>query len=167
MKPEYMGLAWNFRVNPDSCDNPTHYESYLTLCAITDNTNGHSKTHVYIEEDGGAQRILGFITLRCSSVMISGEDDTPVGYAALEIYELAVQHGYERQGVGTTLIGIALEEAYEINTHHAGVEYITLYADRAAVDFYLLRDFRRTEDMYSVPTANWNRDCVPMMMKLY
>jgi ribosomal protein S18 acetylase RimI-like enzyme len=167
MKPEYMGLAQDFRVNPTSCNNPSHYEEYLKWTAITDNANGHSKTHVYIVEDGGVQKILGFITLRCTSVISSDEDDVPVGRAALEIYELAVHQDYERQGIGSALINIALRKSDEINTHYAGVEHIVLYADPSSVDFYLRQDFRRASDMYSIPTAIWNKNCVPMMMKLY
>jgi ribosomal protein S18 acetylase RimI-like enzyme len=166
MKQEYIGLAWDFHVNPDSCENPSHYEQYLKLSSITDNKTGFSKTHVYIEETEDKQRIIGFISLRCTSVLI--KDETIInGHSALEIYELAVQMGYERQGVGTALIDLALSKSEEINTRFAGVEYLTLYSDPKSVGFYVGQNFDPISNMYILPKAIGNANCVPMIMKLY
>jgi GNAT superfamily N-acetyltransferase len=160
------GLTYSFYVNPDSCSDPAIHERYLSFSALTDNAEGNSKTHVYIEEDEHTKIIIGFISLRCSSLFFKHEDAF-TGHPVLEVFDLAVHKDFERQGIGTALIDYALLQAMEINTHHAGVRHLVLFSDPKSEGFYLRQGFRRISEMYDIPDSIWNRDCVPMIINLF
>lgn len=170
MNPDFAGLAWKFQVNPDSCENPGHYESYLRFNAIQDHTCGMGTTHVMIEENANQNedRIMGFVTLKASS-LVKVFDDYREGHAALEITELAVDKDYERRGIGTALIGIAVLKAIELNEDHIGIEYLTLCSDKASIGFYTSNNigFEKMVDYYELPREQWNQHCAPLMLKLH
>jgi len=66
---EHLGLTWLFQVNPDSCGNNEHYENYIKFSALTDKRYGLGTTHALIGEEDGKLILLGFITLRSSSLI--------------------------------------------------------------------------------------------------
>lgn len=81
---------------------------------------------------------------------------------------LAVSKKYERQGVGTKLVSIAILLAERLSKTLLGIRYIVLCADHAAVDFYKKLDppFDETAQYYTIPKEGWNVDCVQMLLKL-
>ena len=162
---EYAGLAWSFQVNPDSCGNSDHYEQYIRLSAITDRNQRKGLTYVLIESEDGEQSILGFITMRTSS-MIKQYDNKIIGEAALEITEIAVDKRFEHQGIGTLLLALAVTVANEINESFASVRYVAVCADRMAVPFYKRFGFDELSDYGDIPRDGWNKDCVPMTLRL-
>lgn len=137
---------------------------YLRLNAITDRNIGAGLTYVLVDDEP-KPAICGFITLRTSSVIKQYADQT-VGEAALEITELAVDRRFERQGVGKLLLSLAVSIATEINERFASVKYISLCADEKAVPFYILFGFERLADHGDVPREGWNRNCIPMVLRL-
>ena len=173
MRPKDVRFAMPFKVNPTSCDNYTHYEDYIKFCAITDQKIGLGTTHIYVVEDeqGNVHDILGYITLRSNSLIKiigieSGEYEE--GHSALEISELAVKEGFERNDIGSKLVEYALVMATELNDSKIGIEYITLCADPRSVDFYKKLEF----DLMSnhgelLPREGWNRTCIPMYLKIH
>ena len=167
---DYMQLAWEFCVNPESCENPKHYESYLQLDALSDANSGRGTTHLLLEVDdtNKPKAIMGFMTLRATSLTKEDERGEICGSAALEITELSVDEKYERNGVGSKLIGLATLLAEEVNRDHMGIEYIVLCADHRAVDFYRKTNpsFVRLADYYTVPREGWNENCIPMGIRL-
>lgn len=173
MIPDYMGLARNFHVNPNSCDNPDHYKSYIMFDSISDQKLGNGTTHALIEFDGKTPTsMLGYITLRASSFLMDDGDGHELGDGALEISELAVDQNFERQGVGTFLVKSAIVEADELNENHLGIKYVLLCADPAAEKFYSKEalGFKRISDFYqmnTMPYENWNTGCIPMAIKLF
>ena len=96
----HSGLAMNFQVNPDSCDNPEHYENYLRFIALTDKRIGRGITHVLIDDEtrDGSETIIGFVALRTSS-LISKNDDEITGRAAIEITEIAKINTTKEKGL--------------------------------------------------------------------
>lgn len=159
-------MAWQFRVNPDSCGNPKHYEEYIRLNAIADRISRQGLTYILVESEGEQKKaICGFITMRASSV-IKEYDNEIIGDAALEITELAVDARYERQGIGTLLLALAISTANDINNAYASVRYIALCADKKAVPFYELFGFEQLSAYGDIPRDGWNNDCVPMKLKL-
>lgn len=161
-----MGLTRGFQVNPNSCGNSFHYSEYISFCAITDQLEGHGTTHALIEEnDTGDKKLLGFITLRASS-LVKRYDDADYGDAALEIVELAVGEEHEREGLGTILVSFALDTAVKIHSQYAAIRYITLCADEHAVSFYERFGFGKLENYGTIPKNGWNVNCIPMYLRL-
>ena len=160
-KIEHAGLAFNFKVNPSSCKNPEHYENYLKFIAINDKAEGRGTTHILLDNE----HILGFITLRASSLMRDVDGKT-YGDAALEIAEIAVCQTDERKGFGRLFVDLALSIASQLNNTALGIRYITLCADPSAVDFYKKLGFKPVADYGEIPREGWNDNCVPMFAKL-
>lgn len=169
---DHIGLAWKFRVSPDSCDNPEHYEQYLTLCALSEQEAGRGVTHLLLTvDDSGSitdkSEIAGFITLRATS-LVNSCDGKQYVMPSLEIAELAVNQSFERQGIGTKLVDTAIFIATELNSRFIGIQYVVLCADPKAVGFYKNPKvgFGRLEDYYKILHDGWNDNCTPMYIKL-
>ena len=164
MQHEHVGLAWNFRVNPDSCSSPEHYENYLRLSAITEQRIGNGTTFLHVSDD----KITGFITLRANSLLMQA-DGVVFGKPAIEIAELAVDKDYEGKGIGTFMVEYALIKAVALTQNHLGIKYAVLCADPMAVPFYSRErlGFSLMRDLYEIPRDGWNDNCSPMIFQLF
>ena len=91
-------------------------------------------THILI--DTAKQNIAGFITLRATSLVSEGTDKIKLVEPAIEIAELAVDAKYERQGIGSALIGIAIDVSDELRKKVIGIRHIVVCADKSAIEFY-------------------------------
>lgn len=158
-------LVKDFLVNPESCDNPSHYEDYLKKCAITDVKQGLGTTHLFIEEQDENKNVMGYVTLKATSLTKNVGENHALGYSAVEISELAVHKDYERFGVGRDLLNFVLEESYRLR-NSIGVQYIVLCADPKAEGFYSKFNFTKIRDIEEVPREQWNQTCTPMLVKL-
>lgn len=160
---ENVGLAWRFHVSPDSCGNPSHYNDFIRLCALSEKTEGRSVTHILIDEE--ENRIAGYVALRVTSLISYDENNIPVANPALEISELAVDSDYERKHIGSKLIDAAIFYADDIRKKIAGIMYITVCADPAAVDF-IKNGISQSERKFQIPRDGWNNECNPMYWRL-
>lgn len=161
------GLAGKFKVNPESCDYPNHYEDYIKLNAVSDQISGLGATHLLVHKNDETkeERIIGFVTLRASS-LIKSYENFEEGHAALEICQLAVDQDYERQGNGSLLVKYAMVTASELK-NETGIEYIVLCSDRSAVKFYHDEfEFGNFDNDYKMGRDGWNNDCQAMYIKL-
>ncbi len=160
-------LASEFQVDPSCCGYPEHYEFYLRCVALDDYHRGRGVTYIMLDDGIDPNRIVGYITLRASSLIKEG-DRRRQGHAAIEITELAVDKDYRGRGHGIDLVAFAIDRALTLSKDHIGIEYIILCADPAAVGFYSSPHFGFTaiEDVYEVPREGWNDDCVPMSLRL-
>jgi ribosomal protein S18 acetylase RimI-like enzyme len=167
LNKEHSGLAFNFQVNPESCDNPGHYENYLRFIAQTDRRIGKGVTHLLIHNDvdSGVGAIVGFVTLRTSSLISENENEVS-GRAAIEIAEIAVDKSYERQGFGRALLDFVFLLVDEMRLSTVAIEYIVACADTASVAFYEKNDFVRISEHYEIPREGWNINCIPVALKL-
>lgn len=172
LSKDNIGLAWSFHVSPDSCDNPEHYEQYLTLCALSEQEAGRGVTHVLLTLDDSGNitkesEILGFVTLRATSLVDSCDGKLYV-MPSLEIAELAIDCKHERKGFGKTLVEAAIYIATELNNQYIGIQYVVLCADPKAVGFYENPKvgFGRLGDYYKILHDGWNDNCIPMYIKL-
>lgn len=161
----FSGLAFAFEVNPSSCGNSEHYEQYIRFIAIDDRRRGKGVTYAFIRNNGIADKMLGYITLRATSYIQQIEGKV-LGNPAIEIFELAVSKDVERQHIGTELIKFAIIKANELKMSALGVEYITLCSDAQAVPFYEKMGFGRLDDQGQIPRESWNVSCIPMLLKL-
>jgi len=163
---EYAGLAFNFKVNPDSCGNSVHYENYLRFSALADQNSGKGVTHILlsIDEETNEKAIIGFATVRTSSLIMNVETHHE-GRAALEITELAVDIRFEKKGFGKYLVNWAINIADTLRRESVGIEYMTLCADPDSVSFYENNGFTMISTLYDIPREGWNVDCIPMLMK--
>ncbi len=89
------------------------------------------------------------------------------GEPALEIYNLAVSKNYQRQGIGTDLVYLAIYITKLLNESFLGIRNIVLTADPKAVGFYEKLEFKKLSDYYLLPKDYENISCVPMIMKIY
>lgn len=170
MSSEYAEIARKFRVNPEHCDNPEHYETFIRIDCFTDHRQGMGVTHVFVDENEETHEkaIAGYITLRSSSLVMESGEDYKLGFPALEIAELAVDNNYEGQGLGTDMVKFAINEAIELNKNKIGVQYVILCADVAAVGFYSNTElgFKPIRELQEIPREHRNSRCEPMMLKI-
>ncbi len=165
---ENIGLAWNFRVNPSSCENPEHYENYIKYCALADKQSGLNVTHLFIDKDETGEELLcGYVTLKATA-LIREDDGVKLGFPALEISELAVDERFERLGLGTTMVMFAIVFAAALREKSLGIQYVTLCADPKAVTFYEREvfGFAKIRDYDDIPREGWNKTCTPMFVKI-
>lgn len=162
---ENVGLAASFSVNPSSCGNSDFYKEYLLFNAISDQNSGRNTTHLFIDKD--ANRIMGFVSLRASSLLKQKDGGKYLGDPALEVSVLAVDQEYERRGVGSALIDFVLSEVVELHEHFLGIQYVILAADEKAIGFYKKMGFSSFADYWEgIPKDNWSLECDPMFMEL-
>lgn len=162
---ENVGLAGDFSVNPILCENSEFYREYLQFSALSDFHTGKNTTHLFIDED--ANRIMGFVSLRASAVISSGEGESMIGIPALEVSVLAVDKDYTKQGIGRALIDYVIYQADELHKNFVGLQYIVLAADKKALGFYEHMDFVPIEKRWNqIPKENWSANCVPMSLFL-
>ena len=162
---KHMGLAWNFRVSPNSCGNHEHYENYIRLCAASDKAIGLGTTHVFIKEADGVEYLAGFITLRASS-LVTDNDGVLQGRPALEIAELAVDERFAGQHIGRVLVEFAVSMADSLNAASIGVRYVVVCSDPQSCGFYERCHFSALDALSAVPRENWNNTCIPMYAQL-
>lgn len=170
MSADYIEISRNFCVNPERCENPRHYEMFISQDCFTDQKQGMGVTHVFVDENSvtGDKAIAGYITLRGSSLIMDSGDGYKLGYPALEIAELAVDRDYEGRGLGTDMVKFAIDEAVNLNETRIGFQYVILCADVAAVGFYSNKDlnFQPIRQLQEIPREHRNSNCEPMMLKI-
>lgn len=166
-----LSLCQDFFVDSNKCTKHEYYETYLKQTAYRDMEDGLGITYLYIDNDlhTGAKKIMGYITLRFSSLIKDMGDKKKYGYPALEISELAVSKSYSSSGVGTDMVMDAINMAEEIN-NQISIKYIVLCADPDAVGFYTrsILGFKRIDIHFGddIPREHCNIDCVPLYLKL-
>ena len=167
MTSQYAKIAKKFKVNPEHCANPKHYEDYIAQDCFADYVQGMGVTHAFISEDDetGEKVIAGYITLRASSLTMD-MDDYKAGYPSLEISELAVDRNFEGAGLGKDMVKTAIAEALSLNDKTIGFKYVVLCADPAAVGFYEKLKFIKIPYYQEIPRESRNKNCVPMMLKI-
>lgn len=158
------GLAWKFRVSPVSCENPAHYEEYIRFVAVSDRSEGMGTTHILVNHD--EDEMMGYVTLRATSLVSTNERGNKIVHPALEIAELAVAEKYERIGVGTNLVQLAILAASDLRENLLGIRYVVLCADPKAVGFYEKLKFGRVRDVYEVLRDGSNDNCEAMFIQL-
>lgn len=167
MSLNYIDIVQNFEVNPDSCDNPGHYESYIKHSAILDYKQGLGTTHLFIQEsDDNTKILMGYLTLRASSLIKEMGEASKFGFPALEIAELAVSKDFERKGIGTDMVKYAISKAIELCENEISVKYVVLCADPRAIDFYKKIGFSPISSTNDIPREHANLKCFPMCLSI-
>lgn len=167
MDAKHYEAATRFKVNPESCGNPEHYEEYIMYNALSDNKLGMGTTYIFCDGDIDSDyEIMGYVTVKASSFVKNYGDDI-LGFPAIEIAELAVAKKYERRGVGRDMVDFVISMARDLNDQYLGVQYLLLCADPKSVGFYKKSNLTEISSTYEViPRESWNTNCVPMYIKL-
>lgn len=163
-----IGLCWKFKVDETKCDNPKHYEDYLIMQSLLDQKQGFGTTYLYIKRDDetGEEMIMGYITLRTSSLVKDMGDSKKYGYPALEIAELAVDKNYIGRHVGTDMVMDTINIANDLNDI-VSVKYVVLCSDKKAELFYKKMEFlNMLDEVEEIPREHCNINCIPMYIKL-
>lgn len=146
--------ATEFKVNPSSCGNHEHYETYLCHNAIIEAKQGLGITYVFLDED--TNEIHGYVTIKASSLI--GTYDN-VGYPAIEISELAVSERYEHKGLGREMVSFVIGLTDEMGI---GIQWLLLCSDPQSVGFYEKCGLQKIPSHQNIPRESWNQTCVPM-----
>lgn len=79
-------LIGKFYVNDEKCKNPKHYNDYIRYSALQDLRDGLGVTYLYIDsnEETKEELIMGYISLRTSSLVKDMGEQKKFGYPALE-----------------------------------------------------------------------------------
>ncbi len=130
------------------CSNPD-YTKYLKFDSLYDTQENLARTYMLML-DG---KVLGFVSLAMSYVrkdntakMKSKASDYNI--PCLLISHLAVDRRYERQGVGTALVNVAIKKAI-FATRHFGCRYLILHPedDDGVREFYKKCGFDHIEHL--------------------
>lgn len=167
---ENADLCQHFSVNSTICENPDHYNNYLKQNALMDYKQGLGVTYLYIDTDDITQerKLMGYITLRSSSLIKDMGERKKFGYPAIEISELAVSEKYSLKGMGTEMVADAILIAEKLNKD-ISIKYVVLCADPSAETFYSrspLNFMKMHEHIDDIPRAYANMNCTPMYLKL-
>lgn len=110
-------------------------------------------------------QLIGFYSLRASSLVIEEDDFQKTGEPAIEIYELAVHGKLHHNGYGEQLLFDAIARILEAS-QQVGVRYIVVCAKNDAVSFYEKYGFEVIPGHKEIPRGTNNRQCVPMSVPL-
>ena len=158
-------LLWTFNVNPNKCVHPEYYSNYLKFQAKLNFQQGLAVTYFVVDEKNN--RIMGFVSLKTSSLLCTSDDNVKIGSPALEISILAVDKEYENNSVGSNLVKFALAMATKLK-EHVGIKYLLLCSDEKAVDFYCNKrhGFAKIDSFSDIPRENGNINCVPLFVEI-
>ena len=120
----HVGIARNFSVRKDSCNNPEHFTDFLLYNALNDAKSGMGVTFVLAQHDDhdAPTRIMGYVTLKTSS-LLQNTGDGYTGKPGIEISELAVDKDFGGQGIGSLLLDYVMYSCSTIQ-ELAGVMYL-------------------------------------------
>ncbi|MCH5209798.1 MAG: GNAT family N-acetyltransferase [Oscillospiraceae bacterium] len=157
-------LVKDFSASEDSDDD--YFKRYLFFNGLIDNEQGVAKTYVYLEECGDDKKILGFYSIRCSSLIIGSSDNGErIGEPALEIVELAVHKDYQRNGIGTEMMKKIFSTAYTLKEHYLGVKHLVVCAKDSAKTYYEKFGFRVIPGYQNIPRSYDNQACIGMSVR--
>lgn len=162
-----FSLVETFSVNDEKCKNPNHYNEYLRQNALLDMEQGLGVTYLFVEQNDETKEkhIMGYISLRMSSLIKDMGETKKFGFPALEISELAVDKKYAGLHIGTDMVLDAINIANELNDI-SSIKYLILCADPESENFYKKIDFMKLRSMEEIPREHCNMTCTPMYLKL-
>lgn len=135
------------------------------MIAAADQKLGLGTTHVLLTEHEGEKQLVGFITLRASS-LVENCDGKMLGKPAVEIAELAVDERYAGKKFGRLLVNFAISVTDSLNKTAVGVRCLVVCSDPQSSGFYEKCRFQPLDNYGVVPHENWNVSCIPMFMQL-
>lgn len=141
-----------------------YFNNYLRMNGLLDQKQGIAKTYLYIKENKEKKEILGFYSLRASSLIIDIEDARE-GQPAIEIYEFAVRYDHQKKGVGKKLMMDAIARIVGIS-FEIGVKYIIVAAKEDAVGYYKRYKFAEIPFYKKIISTVDNSGCVGMYLPL-
>ena len=164
LKKKHLFATHKFCTNPDSCTNAEFYNNHLKYTAYGDYIDGKATTHILWDDD--SLSIIGYVSVRCSSLILGTDSTAFWGKSALEITALAIDKQWEHMGYGEILISELIYIAYELCKKYTGVEAIVVAAAEEAKGFYEKVGFSELSDLYEIPAESFGETYVPMLFKL-
>jgi len=158
----HVSLFDEFKAYED--EENDYFNNYLKLNGLLDQKQGIAKTYLYIKESKEKKEILGFYSLRASSLIIDIED-VREGQPAIEIYEFAVRYDYQKTGVGKKLMMDAIARIIRVS-YEIGVKHIIVAAKKDAVGYYTRYKFAEIPCYKKIISTIDNSQCVGMSLSL-
>ena len=123
----------------------TPLKTYLKKQAKKHHTRHLARTFVIVEE--GKNTILAYASVLCTQIraeVVEGEPDFPyTDYPALKLARLAVDHRYQKRGIGDVLVNFILSMARDQIMPHAECRFLVLDAKPGSVKFYERKGFSK------------------------
>lgn len=159
---EHEALTGRFKCGEDSLD------VFLRKGALYYGDIGEAKTQVLI--DTKHNKIVGYFTLKCSSIKISDEEisDEPRLIPGIEIARFAIDINYQDKDYGKFLFAYVLSFIKNIKENIAGVRIITLFAIHKpkVLRFYKGFEFKEADEDMEIFCTSENEGCVPMYLMI-
>lgn len=144
-----------------------YFKSYLMYNGLLDSIQGLAKTLLYIlEDDNGNKQVLGFYSIRCSSLIMDGENGEKMGEPALEIVELAVHKDHRHEGIGTFMMQSIIATAYKLKEDYLGLKHLVVCAKGTAKTYYEKFHFAELPGYKYIPRNIDNQECIGMSLSL-
>lgn len=107
-------------------------------------------TQTYVAKVDGQRRIIGYVSLMCAEVALEkthelGDKQGADRYEyqpAIRISRLALEDGFQRQGIGQQLVQTAIGVVLLAIVPHAGCRFMILDAKSKSIPFYRRLGFR-------------------------
>lgn len=163
---EHISLIKDF-CTVENASDLDYFKNYLMYNGLLDNEEGMAKTKLYISEDEkGNKKILGFYSIRCSSLIMDSGETEKLGEPALEIVELAVHKNYRNQGIGTKMMKNIFATAHKLKENHIGLKHLVVCAKDTAKTYYKKFKFEELPGYKQIPRNPDNKSCVGMSISL-
>lgn len=144
-----------------------YFKSYLIYNGLLDSSQGIAKTQLYIlEDDNGNRKVLGFYSIRCSSLIMDGDNGEKMGEPALEIVELAVHKDYRSRGIGADMMKNIIATAYKLKEEYLGLKHLVVCAKGTAKTYYEKFQFAELPGYKKIPRNADNQECIGMSVSL-
>lgn len=125
--------------------------AFLCEDALENQKRGVSVTYLFFVQDAGERKFAGYITLLSDSIEIrqnkelqSAFENKGIGYKtlpALKIGRMATDTRFQRRGVATAMIKLAISLALDTSVV-VGCRFLIVDAKGAAEEFYFKNGFR-------------------------
>lgn len=125
---------------------------------------GQARTTLFF--DSGADRLAAYASLKCSSLRLQLSPAQATVLPAVELIMLCVDDRYRRKGVGEAALSYLIRELYDMRKI-VGVQLVTLFSVRDAVDFYKQKfGFSQLSQGMQLFLTPEYANCVPMYLVL-
>ncbi|HGD0580601.1 GNAT family N-acetyltransferase (plasmid) [Clostridium perfringens] len=128
---EHLRLVGDFECSDESIENFLKNDAHNYDCS------GEGNTYILIDEKDN--KIVAYYTLKCNGIQVK-DDNLHKVLPALEIARLGVDINYEKLGLGSKMLAMAVKVAIHLKEEHVGVKYIHLFSVPDSVDFYMKKN---------------------------
>jgi len=148
-----------------NCGEPS-MDGFLKQWALEYDKIGEGKT--FLLHDKAENLIVGYFTLKCSSISIFDEemDEESRVLPAIEISRFAIDNKYQDMHIGTTVFAAVIHLINKLKEEFIGVRLITLFAIPNPKVIHLYKNFEFGDDSEGMEISKENPELVFMYRRI-